>query len=1379
MNRRFSFSNASFQIPYATANDLLLDDSDSLERDFFADEIHDLTFNTPVPNRETTSLQYDYNDQIDLQRPHLRQQPEKFNVQYRNKLHDGRESSVNIREASPTPRASKVVLDFEGSESRSSLTPTPVQRHSTRRSKGRDIINSSSGNPKPQCLPSASTQTAKYDLEPPRTINKSNSKPRKPTRKPSPPQTLGWTRNLTSQEHVHRLPVKRDTTVSRDATTMDVNNYNNNSYIGLLESDRERPREHDPQSSEVTITKVHSRPEPSPERGPRLPEPGSGSKFQIEIEPRDMSDAVTPPIREVNEDLQGKSNEVPISKLSSVIQVGVMEKPEALRLKKSKHISSSSSSHSKPARTEPVSSSKGKGTTRKRTILTVGQKQKSRKTENDPTQVARKRRRLSSVTEESSISESCAEPKPSQGVQMIIESNSSYPRPSDTRLTEGTQDMVASSLRLQQPAKSDALFDCYYPPSVTDTTGLTPPGNLVPKLTQQGDTGEVPDEVQDFLSRYAKKYGSGAANPTSNEVTSRSLSSKQSEGGRAVSALAPLPKRRDVHSETPVAPEIQSVTKSKKRTDVEIETGAEITDTKSSTSVVNETSVDSVRPKQRKSTVMSGRRASVATRDQVTRHDNSTIVYSNLTTMGGVDHYPEQSHFQEFTSSEANMVAVTSSTRLRKDNLGQHDVPIYTHLNEYGVGKDLNIVSKPQPEPYSEVDKPVSAVSESSLYYETLGTNFDEELTFEKKDNQHKRVLETHIISKPFKDEKVVMNPKPLVEPRADDMFARKKRDNYLQKGIDLTAHSSRRITKKSGPKLEQASSRQSHVDPSYVDTQVALKSDSRSVQQKGGKPARVRVRNSNAPDRGLDDRNSEEISRTSAHRKTRRKDEAVAFEVKGDPKPIVGDRNRSGKKTNDKPKPAEPPLSSIGSTIVDQITVLGQKVIETLGLFNSQTQEKQRDYDEAAIGVDTSSKDSVGSLEKEQVAKSQPRSPKSVQTAQSPRKSFHSNLGFAYDDKPSDKDWIDHSDYEHHNEVYSKHESSHRHETRDVPQIPLKRSATMAEVQNRSMEESELLINGRSDDLVSVDRKTKRARISRVSSSRGRSQGPRDGRGQRLKIRDKQSSSVRAKNTGRATNKGVHLSSTGSSQTRKTEDDKKAKKDACGLTIPVAPTFTSDLLRQKRIQSKTERELARSNNEDQNDANKYCSKSDVLVVGGSKASVKALPSNLQPTTKQSTRSNATAQHQKSQLETTGEMAANRRKKDFEEKLKLWEKRASAEFSDLPDHHRPLPNFKGLHAAQKAELENMEKRRKESVRPPTKPIEPRFTVDVRLAERERFDKVRREREKEAERIKGEREREMREREEKEWREARKRSVPRANAVPEWYYTRAQAPKKST
>ena len=112
----------------------------------------------------------------------------------------------------------------------------------------------------------------------------------------------------------------------------------------------------------------------------------------------------------------------------------------------------------------------------------------------------------------------------------------------------------------------------------------------------------------------------------------------------------------------------------------------------------------------------------------------------------------------------------------------------------------------------------------------------------------------------------------------------------------------------------------------------MALKSDSRSVQQKEGKPARVRVRNPNALDRGPDDRNSKEISRTSTHRKTRKKDEAVAFEVKEDPKPIVGDRNRSGKKTNDKPKPAEPPLSSIGTTIVDQITVLGQKVIETLG---------------------------------------------------------------------------------------------------------------------------------------------------------------------------------------------------------------------------------------------------------------------------------------------------------------------------------------------------------------------------------------------------------------------------------------------------------------
>lgn len=36
-------------------------------------------------------------------------------------------------------------------------------------------------------------------------------------------------------------------------------------------------------------------------------------------------------------------------------------------------------------------------------------------------------------------------------------------------------------------------------------------------------------------------------------------------------------------------------------------------------------------------------------------------------------------------------------------------------------------------------------------------------------------------------------------QPRADDMFERKKRDNYLQKGVDLSAHSSRRLQHQNG----------------------------------------------------------------------------------------------------------------------------------------------------------------------------------------------------------------------------------------------------------------------------------------------------------------------------------------------------------------------------------------------------------------------------------------------------------------------------------------------------------------------------------------------------------------------------------------------------
>lgn len=98
-----------------------------------------------------------------------------------------------------------------------------------------------------------------------------------------------------------------------------------------------------------------------------------------------------------------------------------------------------------------------------------------------------------------------------------------------------------------------------------------------------------------------------------------------------------------------------------------------------------------------------------------------------------------------------------------------------------------------------------------------------------------------------------------------------------------------------------------------------------------------------------------------------------------------------------------------------------------------------------------------------------------------------------------------------------------------------------------------------------------------------------------------------------------------------------------------------------------------------------------------------------------------------------------------------------------------------MHAAQEANLAQLAARRREFVAP-TVPVTPHFVTDIRIAERERFEEARRAREREVEQIREEQRRLREEEEEREWRETRKRAVPRANAVPDWY---ADAPKKPT
>ncbi len=76
---------------------------------------------------------------------------------------------------------------------------------------------------------------------------------------------------------------------------------------------------------------------------------------------------------------------------------------------------------------------------------------------------------------------------------------------------------------------------------------------------------------------------------------------------------------------------------------------------------------------------------------------------------------------------------------------------------------------------------------------------------------------------------------------------------------------------------------------------------------------------------------------------------------------------------------------------------------------------------------------------------------------------------------------------------------------------------------------------------------------------------------------------------------------------------------------------------------------------------------------------------------------------------------------------------------------------------------------------PTVPIEFGLATTTRAQEREKFEEARRARERELERQAEERRRQRELEEEEEIRELRRRAIPKANEVPEWY---AFAPKKS-
>lgn len=99
--------------------------------------------------------------------------------------------------------------------------------------------------------------------------------------------------------------------------------------------------------------------------------------------------------------------------------------------------------------------------------------------------------------------------------------------------------------------------------------------------------------------------------------------------------------------------------------------------------------------------------------------------------------------------------------------------------------------------------------------------------------------------------------------------------------------------------------------------------------------------------------------------------------------------------------------------------------------------------------------------------------------------------------------------------------------------------------------------------------------------------------------------------------------------------------------------------------------------------------------------------------------------------------------------------------------HHQVPDFKTIHAAEEARAAGLRSKRKRDM-VPTVPQPFELSTDGRAREREKFEEQLRQKERESQRVLEEKRREEQEIEERAIKELRKKAVPRAHEVPEWY-----------
>ncbi|KAH8111858.1 hypothetical protein DFH11DRAFT_1610328 [Phellopilus nigrolimitatus] len=663
-------------------------------------------------------------------------------------------------------------------------------------------------------------------------------------------------------------------------------------------------------------------------------------------------------------------------------------------------------------------------------------------------------------------------------------------------------------------------------------------------------------------------------------------------------------------------------------------------------------------------------------------------------------------------------------------------------------------------------------------------------------------------------------------------MFERKKRDNYLQKGLDLTAHTSQRVRQERGlTSIGEA-----------------------AIGQKPGRQAgsTSRMANARAPapsassDRGLKSAagpgsllSTGTVSDLALNRQKQSTNSSASLDLKSDNDPRANqltsepsrpsrtggslleiekpstrthDRRARGPEINPISStlihsqtntgledPSDTSSGSIGNVIAERLVHFSHRIMGSFGLRSSQAETSRPSSETTTIdAVPTLPGSDHQHSEHRGLGHQRQTFPLRLSEL-SPRKARQLTLETAHNDKAiidDDSSGLnrysndidgegvcdDRYDKKRSNQNYSRSSGNDSANAADVGPAwkPLRVSRKRPAGGER----------GSSTDVdahVEGERYSKRTRLShedaavaagitaspsqtggmrRVSSSsRSRVAGTKSSRGLLANSKAKETAAVSkraavARNLG-ASGSGKNLK--GRSRTERIG----GTVNSCSLTVPKAPTFTGDVLRQQRASAKAER--GQDGREKDIQGKGKLAKSDGVIVASSVNS-KAPLSDTQQTNMP--RPKPTVPHA-FRFEIDVRLAT--RRQEFEEKIKTWEKRAASNESARSNSHsssqKLIPDFKSLHATQEA---NMAVRRRELIAP-TVPITPHFSTDIRIAEREKFDEARRVREKEIERLMEEKRRVREEEEKREWQEARKRAVPRANAVPEWY---ADVPKRS-